>query len=70
MDRVKDAMVAGNRKSVESAAQRIGVSGGEESDKGHGGHKGILNGCSEPKNDTERHLTIIPKNLRDLLCPP
>ena len=69
MDRVKDAMVAGNRKGVESAAQRIGVSGGEESDKGHGGHKGILNGCSEP-NDTGRHLTIIPKNLRDLLCPP
>jgi hypothetical protein len=42
VDRVKDAMVAGNRKGVESAAQRMGVSGGEESHKGHGGHKGIL----------------------------
>jgi hypothetical protein len=41
MDRVKDAMVAGNRKGVETAAEHTGVVAcrGEESHEGHGGQR-------------------------------
>jgi hypothetical protein len=41
MDRVKDAMVAGNRKGVEMAAEHMGVAAcrGEESHEGHGGQR-------------------------------
>jgi hypothetical protein len=47
MDRVKDAMVAGNRKGVEMAAEHMGVAAcrGEESHEGHGGQ------CDSPPPD-------------------